>query len=193
MARIADYTKLDRLKASTMKLVVENGFGGASVAMIAKDAKVASGYFYLHYHGKYEMVNSLLHAVYDEVIGNLRNLMVNDSSFNEIIESMISYFFIMANTNPIKIKFLYVLTNDYSFKIDGQVRKKTYGIIHKVKEKGHITNELDKKITADDLYLVIVINTIQFINQKFKNSLVEIELTNSDKDHLLYLIQKTIK
>lgn len=58
MARITDVNRIKRLKDSTMKLVVENGFGGASAAMIAIDAKVASGYFYMHYKGKYEMVNS---------------------------------------------------------------------------------------------------------------------------------------
>ena len=56
MARIIDTEKIERLKEATMKLVVEHGYGGASAALIAKEAKVAAGYFYMHYSGKYEMV-----------------------------------------------------------------------------------------------------------------------------------------
>lgn len=193
MARITDTKKLDRLKESTMRLVVENGFGGASASMIAKDAKIASGYFYLHYHGKYEMVNALLHDVYSEVIGKLEELIVKDSSFIEIIDLMMIHFFTMANTDPIKVKFLYVLTNDYSFVIDKEVRKTTFDFIQKIKDKGHEKNELDPNISTEDLYLILVINTIQFINQRFKTYPDGAELTNSEKDHLLYLIQKTLK
>ena len=53
MARITDQNKIQRLKQSTMKLVVEKGFGGASAALISNDAQVASGYFYMHYEGKF--------------------------------------------------------------------------------------------------------------------------------------------
>ena len=88
MARITDQRKIERLKYSTMKLVVERGFGGASVALIAKEANVASGYFYLHYISKYEMVNSILQEVYSEVFGRFDEFIQHDFAFFETIENM---------------------------------------------------------------------------------------------------------
>ncbi|MFA9390712.1 MAG: TetR/AcrR family transcriptional regulator [Prolixibacteraceae bacterium] len=193
MARITDQNRVERLKESTMKLVVEKGFGGASAALIAKDAKVAAGYFYLHYHGKYEMVNSLLHSVYQEFVDRLEELILQASTFEVITKKLINHFFNMAINEPVKLKFLYVLTNDYSFVIDPEVKKKTFQFITRLKEVGQLSETLDKNITDEDLYLFLVINTIQFINQRFKNSLDKVSFNEADEEHLYYLIQKILK
>lgn len=193
MARITDEKRVERLRQATMKYVVEKGFGGASAVLIAKEAKVAVGYFYLHYKGKYEMVSQLLHNVYQEVVNKLDELINKGSSFGEIIKNLISYLVKMANEEPIKIKFLYVLTNDYSFHIDDEVRSVVFKTIEKIKNIGYKSNELDCTIIEDDLYLILVINTIQFINQRFKNKAEPVLITSSDENHLLYLINKTLK
>lgn len=193
MARITDKSKIKRLKQSTMKLVVEKGFGGASAASIAVDAKVAVGYFYLHYKGKYAMVNALLHDVYQEIMDKLEELVHNGSTVHEVVRELIRHFFSMANTDPVKIKFLYVLTNDYSFVIDKEVRENAFQFIYKIMEAGQAEQMLDPKITAEDLYLFLVINTIQYINQQFKNTPENILLTQKDEEHLLYLINKILK
>jgi AcrR family transcriptional regulator len=193
MARITDQNKIERLKQSTMKLVVERGFGGASASLIAKDAQVASGYFYMHYKGKFEMVNTLLQDVYQEVVDKFEELTSNGSSFNNTIEKMIRHFFRMANAEPIKLKFLYVLTNDYSFVIDQGMRKSIFGLIEKLKEQGYASGELDTQINENDLYLTVIINTIQYINQYYKNSPKKIVFRKGDEDHLIYLTNKILR
>lgn len=193
MARITDQKKIERLKQATMKLVVERGFGGASAALIAKEAEVASGYFYMHYKGKYEMVNSILQEVYQEVFGEFEGLIEQNLSFSETIETMVRDFVQMANAEPIKVKFLYVLTNDYSFVIDQTIRENTFQIISKVKEFGHNSNALDASISEDDLYLILFINTIQYINQRYKSSTQKVKISDTDVDHLLYLFNKILR
>ncbi|WP_346862225.1 TetR/AcrR family transcriptional regulator [uncultured Draconibacterium sp.] len=193
MARITDQKKIERLKQATMKLVVERGFGGASAALIAKEAEVASGYFYMHYKGKYEMVNSILQEVYQEVFGEFEVLIEKELSFSETIETMVRDFVRMANAEPIKVKFLYVLTNDYSFVIDQTIRENTFEIIRKVKEFGQSSNALDAAISEDDLYLILFINTIQYINQRYKNSKQKVKISDADVDHLLYLFNKILR
>lgn len=193
MARITDQRKIDRLKQSTMKLVVEKGFGGASAALIAKEAAVASGYFYLHYKGKYEMVNSILQEVYQEVFGEFDASLQQELSFSEIIEKMVRHFVDIANKEPIKVKFLNVLTNNYSFIIDEKVRENTFRIIKKIKELGNATGQLDAKISEDDLFLILFVNTIQYINQRYKNSSKKVKISSEDVNHLLYLFNKFLK
>ena len=193
MARITDQNRIERLKKSTMKLVVEKGFGGASTAAIAVNAKVAAGYFYMHYKGKYEMVNALLHSVYEEIMEKLEELAQNGSSIDKMIEEMIHHFFLMANEDPIKIKFLYVLTNDYSFVIDGNVKQNTFLFIDRFLNIGKEKNMIDKQLTSEDIYLFLVVNTIQYINQLFKSLDDNYTFTNEDEKHLVYLINKTLK
>ena len=193
MARITDQNRIERLKQSTMKLVVEHGFGGASASLIAKDAKVASGYFYMHYKGKYEMVNALLQDVYQEVVQKFEELTSNDSTFSNIIEKMIRHFFSMANAEPIKLKFLYVLTNDYNFVIDEEMHSNIFKIINVLVFDGYSSGELDKEINQSDLYLMVIVNTIQYINQYYKNSARPVIFKKKDEDHLIYLINKVLK
>ena len=138
MARITDVNRIKRLKDSTMKLVVENGFGGASAAMIAIDAKVASGYFYMHYKGKYEMVNSLLQEVFQEAAYKLDEYLKTEHSFIQIVEEIVDHIFLIAEKDPVKLKFLYVLSNDYSFVIDDEIRLNVFNFLKRLKELGQI-------------------------------------------------------
>ena len=191
MARITDQNKVQRLKQSTMKLVVEKGFGGASAALISKDAQVASGYFYMHYEGKYEMVNSILHEVYNEVLIRFEDLVQDGYSFWETVEKIVRHFIDIANTEPVKIKFLYVLTNDYSFLLDQKIKKNTYRIINRLLKMGQESGELDENISDDDLYLIMLATIFQYINLHFKRN--ETKIQEKDTKHLLYLIQKLLK
>lgn len=193
MARITDQNRVERLKHSTMKLVVEHGFGGASASLIAKDAEVASGYFYMHYKGKYEMVNALLQDVYQEVVSKFEELTNNGSTFNEIVENMIRHFFALANAEPIKLQFLYVLINDYSFVIDSEMRDNILKIINVIVFDGYSSGQLDKKVTESDFYIFVIINTIQYINQCYKNAGKPIIFKKKDEDHLIYLTNKILR
>ncbi|WP_319231430.1 TetR family transcriptional regulator [Draconibacterium orientale] len=192
MARITDQTKIERLKQSTMKLVVDNGFGGASVALISKDAQVASGYFYMHYKGKYELVNTILQEVYSEVFGMFEKLIERGEPFHVTIENIIRHFVELANKEPIRVKFLYVLTNDYNFVIDKHIQENTQMLLEKLMEMGRSRNELDKTLIVSDLYLILIITTIQFINQKYKYHDENI-IAEEDIKHLLKLIFKFLK
>ncbi|AHW61603.1 transcriptional regulator, TetR family [Draconibacterium orientale] len=192
MARITDQTKIERLKQSTMKLVVDNGFGGASVALISKDAQVASGYFYMHYKGKYELVNAILQEVYSEVFGMFEKLIEQGEPFHVTIENIIRHFVELANKEPIRVKFLYVLTNDYNFVIDKHIQENTQMLLEKLMEMGRSRNELDKTLIVSDLYLILIITTIQFINQKYKYNDENI-IAEEDIKHLLKLIFKFLK
>lgn len=191
MARITDQNKVQRLKQSTMKLVVEKGFGGASAALISKDAQVASGYFYMHYEGKYEMVNSILHEVYNEVLVHFEDFVQQGYSFWETVEKITRHFIDIANTEPVKIKFLYVLTNDYSFVLEKEIKENTYRIINRLREMGQESGDLDGNISGDDLYLILLATIFQYINLHFKRN--ETKIQEKETEHLLYLIRKLLK
>ncbi|HNW49962.1 MAG TPA: TetR family transcriptional regulator [Prolixibacteraceae bacterium] len=192
MARITDINRIKRLKESTMKLVVDNGFGGASAAMIAVNAKVSAGYFYMHYKGKYELVNSLLQEVFSEAVGKIEEFLESEHSFSSIVNLIIEYIFHLANEDPVKMKFLYVLSNDYNFVIDPNIRNEVYGFLKRLKELGQETHALDEKITEADLYMLLLVSPIQYINMRFKFFLSKESLTPEDQKHMLYIIQKVL-
>ncbi len=176
-----------------MKLVVEKGFGGASALLIARDAGVAAGYFYMHYKGKKEMVNSLLQDVYHEMFTKFEELSSQQPAFNTITESMIQHFIALANSNPVKIKFLYVLTHDYSFVVDPIIKESIFQLLIQLKNLGHESGELDKEINEDDLYQILIMNVLQSINLVFRKQKTKNSYKNQDAEHLIYLTRKLLK
>lgn len=193
MARITDLKRIERLKQSTMKLVVEKGFGGASAILIAKDAGVAAGYFYMHYKGKKEMVNSLLQEVYHEMFTKFEELSLQRLTFSMITENMIRNFIELANANPVKIKFLYVLTHDYSFVVDPSIKESIFQLLIQLKNLGHESGELDKEINEDDLYQILIMNVIQTINLAFRKQKGKNSFKNQATEHLIYLTGKVLR
>ena len=176
-----------------MKLVVEKGFGGASAILIAKDAGVAAGYFYRHYKGKKEMVNSLLQDVYQEMFTKFQELSLKGLTFSVITENMIRNFIELANANPIKIKFLYVLTHDYSFVVDPSIKENIFRLLIQLKNLGHESGELDKEINEDDLYQILIMNVLQTINLTFRKQKRKNSFKPQDTEHLIYLTGKILR
>jgi len=68
-----------------------------------------------------------------------------------------------------------------------------FKILNILVNDGHSTGQLDKKITQSDLYLIVVINTIQFINQRFKSLQNEAKLSKEDENHLIYITNKILE
>lgn len=169
MARLIDETKIERIKAATLEMVVMKGYGGASISEIAHTAGVAEGYLYRHYKGKAELVNDLLFSNLENLIQKLESLLDNHHSVSEIFEKLTATLFELANQNPDRVKFLYVLMHDYNFKIQEEQREKIINLCRKVMEIGQKTGEIASGTDEEEIYLVGVAYPIQFINLHLKN------------------------
>jgi AcrR family transcriptional regulator len=169
MARIIDESKIERIKAATLEMVVQKGYGGASISEIASMAGVAEGYLYRHYKGKAELVNDLLFHNLNELIHKLESLLDNNHSTREIFEQLTRTLFDLANSSPERIKFLYVLMHDYNFKIQDQQREKIIMLCRQVREIGQNSGEISADTGEEEIYLIAVAYPIQLINLHLKN------------------------
>jgi TetR/AcrR family transcriptional regulator, repressor of fatR-cypB operon len=59
MARHRDYTKIEQIFESTLKLVLEKGFAGLKMAEVAKEANLATGTVYIYFKDKDDLINQL--------------------------------------------------------------------------------------------------------------------------------------
>jgi TetR/AcrR family transcriptional regulator, repressor of fatR-cypB operon len=185
MARLIDESKIVRIKEATIQLVVLNGFGNASISEIARRAGVAEGYLYRHYKGKTELVEDLLNLNMNQIVDKLEELLEKQYSVSTIIEQLIRALFEIANQNPDRIKFLYVLMNDYNFNIQEAQRQRIYSLCTRIKEKGLASGELNTNTEEEDIYLLGVTIPIQFINYRLKNFFNRSELGENEINKLL--------
>ena len=117
MARLIDGSKLTRIHSATLELVVEKGYGGASISAIAKKAGVAEGYLYRFYSSKQDLVTSLLRTNINQLIVRLNEFLGLHPNIIKVIELLIGELFVLAETVQDEIRFIHVLMHEYNFQI----------------------------------------------------------------------------
>ncbi len=193
MARTVDNSKLEGIKQNAIKLIVEKGYGGASISNIAKKAKVAEGYLYRFYKSKEELVSDLLNSKISEIADNLEESIQKSDSFAKIIELLVHGIFEMAEKSSNDIKFLYVMMNDYSFSISSTIKDRIALLCKELNEKGKSLSQIEETISDEEIYMFLVIYPIQFINLRFKKFFGNSKWTNSDIERVIAICNKSLK
>ena len=168
MARVIDEGKIQRIREATIELVVQNGYGGASISSIAHRAGVAEGYLYRFYKGKQELVTELLFKKVGQIIEKLEFLLNSCTSIKEVIGQLIDVLFKMATDAPQEIKFIYVLMHDYNFQVSDEQRLHIKSLCEKVIRVGIVNGEVNSRISPEEAYGIVVIYPIEFINLRMK-------------------------
>ena len=184
MARLIDEGKIQRIKEATLALVVQKGYGGASISAIAHSAGVAEGYLYRFYKGKQELVTGLLFSKVEFIIEKLELLLNSYSSIKEVIRQLIGEIFKIAKDYPEEIKFIHVLMHDYSFQVSDEQRNRIKRLCEKVIQTGIENGEVNRNITYEEAYGMVVIYPIEFINLRMKAFFGSTEWTPEEQERV---------
>ena len=168
MARIIDDGKIQRIREATIALVVQNGYGGASISSIARRAGVAEGYLYRFYKGKQELVTELLYTKIAQIIEKLEFLLTSCTRITEVISQLIGDLFNTATESPEEIKFIHVLMHDYNFQVSDEQRQHIKSLCERVISIGIENSEVSRNISPEEAYGIVVIYPIEFINLRMK-------------------------
>jgi TetR/AcrR family transcriptional regulator, repressor of fatR-cypB operon len=193
MAKIVDESKLLRIKEAAIELVVQMGYGGASISSIARQADVAVGYLYRFYGSKYDLVSDLLDDKIKEITGQLEAMMPQCSTIQQVITPLVNYYFHLAQHQPHHIRFIYTLINDYRFSILPDQHQRIHGLCRKLLLIGQKTGEIATAFTAEEIYLMTVIYPVEFINVRFKQLFSDQVLSEEDKERVVYLCLGALK
>jgi AcrR family transcriptional regulator len=157
MARLVDGSKLARIHAATLELVVEKGYGGASISAIANKAGVAEGYLYRFYSSKQSLVTTLLYGRIHNLILKLKEFLSNESTITSVIELLIGELFTLAETAQNEIRFIHVLMHDYNFQISEQQRNEIEVLCRQVIDSGIRNEEFNETLTVEEVYAMVII------------------------------------
>ncbi len=193
MARQLDTQKIKRINESAMKLIVKKGYGNASIAEIARTAGVADGYLYRFHKSKEDMVNALLADKITFLIDKMKMLLQTETSITELVKTLIEEIFAAARENPVSIKFLYVLMHDYNFQISDNQRLDIKNIIVAALERGHRLKEVNKNITVEEVFYLVIEYPIVFINLRLKNFFGHNDWNQKDQQRVIDFCIKGLK
>ncbi len=193
MARNTDPLRLDNIHKATMHMVVKNGYGGASVSSIAKQAGVAEGYLYRFYKGKAELVNDLFYKVLSEVADHMEKVLIHAQNIDEVLDELLDQMLKLTHNTPEKIMFLYKLMHDHNFRMDDNLRDRIFGICKYFREFGAQTGQVDPEISEENIYLLCVAYPISFINSRLKGLFYTQKLDKEELIDVKSLILKSLK
>ena len=184
MARVIDEGKIERIREATIEFVVQNGYGGAAISTIARRAGVAEGDLYRFHRSKHELVTELLYSKVAQIIEKLEILLNTCPGMKEVIFGLIGEFFKMATDTPEQIKFMHVLMHDYNFQISDDQRQQIKSLCEKVVQTGIANGEINKTITAEEAYGMVVIYPLEIINLRMKGFFGNHNWTTEDQNRI---------
>lgn len=184
MARLVDETKMERIKEAAIELIVEKGYGGASISSIAKKAEVADGYLYRFHKSKLELINQLLHSKISIIIDKMEELLKSFTSIDNTLSALIDILFTTAKNRPQDIKFLYVLMHDYNFQISEEQRQVIRPMIKRVRQLGIDNGEINQRNGEEELFNMAITYPIIYINQRFKGLFNTSKWTKDDQKRI---------
>ena len=187
MARITDPERLERIKESTMALIVENGYLGVTISNIAQRAQVSTGHLYRHFDSKEALINFLINDSFSALRNSVSQLLEENSSVHDVITYQFRSLLQMANETPVKARFACSLASDPRYNVRNTLNIRT--IAQHILDKGRQNHEIGEHITLEMALLFLIQTPIGFMAQKLNNS-PESGIT---EDEILLLTQLCLK
>ena len=180
MARITDPKRLENIKESTISLIVEQGYGEASIAAIAAKAGVADGYLYRHYPSKASLVSDLFGESAAIIFQHINDKLDNYTSFENFVISYLEGLVTIINERPNNAKFFIQLFNDYTFKIESHIKIEIETFCKRLIEKGLENNEISADTSIVDAYTILMIIPLQIFGLYLKGFFGLHEISTSE-------------
>jgi AcrR family transcriptional regulator len=90
--RQKDEEKKESIKQAVIKLILEQGFHGASIAKIAREAGVSPATVYIYYANKDDMLREIYEEYADQAYFYLLGIINSNMSGKELIDTMVRFF-----------------------------------------------------------------------------------------------------
>lgn len=194
MARKIDDDKIARIKAATMKTIVDYGIEATTIAMIAKNANVSGGYLYRIYSGKQDLINELYYDKISSLYQELEFLIaLNNTSIVPIISAFVQNRVVYSLNEPVASNFFYQLLHNDNFSFTNEDKDKSLLLMQKIKEIGVNAGEISNNINIFQLYYHIFVYVVDYIHFKKNNIFENQDLINDDVAYLTKNILNFLK
>lgn len=163
IARITDPAKIKNIKLATIEIIVENGYGGANIADIAKKAGVSTGYLYRHYANKEELVQELIYSLAEEFFKVMEHSLKHHNQLRDVIYHFNSLLFTRANNKPVETRFLNrIFFEDYFIKYKKKNKDKDV-FLKGFRDKGIKTGEINSILSDKEFYAIFPTIPMRYI------------------------------
>jgi len=164
VARCTNPKHIENIKRALMELVGERGYEAVSISMLAKKAKVSTGYLYRHYSSKQQIVEEVTNEYKSLFRTFIKNCLEEGIEYDEFIKKVVERLFIMAKKDFTRSKFVLRLFTDDLFRPECRFYEQD---LHKKEIEDYFSAKQGQS-KADDLDInevmkIILLMAISFI------------------------------
>ncbi len=166
--RRKDEEKRENIKQAVMKLILEQGFHGASISKIAREANVSPATLYIYYQSKEEMLKDIYQEYADQIYAHLLENIHQDMKGAQFIETIIRRYYSYINEQAEVFYFVEQFAGcpslaDNCRETDGCV--KIFARFDDMKEKG-ILRDIDNVIIYSLLFYPVKCISTRYMDNK---------------------------
>lgn len=182
MARLTDPEKLERIKYATMELVNRNGYQGITTAKIAENARVSAGYLYHHYESKDQLICSLIEDCHINAKTGIEKLIEENAPYKDIVHHVYGVILPIANTDPVRAEFIYVLAHDPHFR-DFDISSSLFdivGALESLREYALERKMIGQDTTLAEMMVFMIDVPTSYVYHRIKSDGKDLLITDQD-------------
>lgn len=191
--RPIDNSKLERIKRETKILIVEKGYHGASIAELARRARVSDGYLYRHYKNKSELVKDIFEAQLKQFHDFIFTILEVKKMAGEVVEGIVSFLFELSANEPYAIHFAHSLVYDFEFEYPQSRRDAINEISKLILKLGKGTGEFSSTTREIDIQLTILTIPVKFIEYTNHGYYTDKTEEKEEKELLVSICMKALR
>mgnify|MGYP002861062751 CR=1 FL=1 len=149
--RTKDFSKQQRIKDAMISLILKEGINGASVAKIARKARVSPATIYVYYANKEDMLSEVFNEYAQKCYFYLNTRLSEKMSGKDLIETLVRGTYVFALENEEVFSFVeqcYSCPTLQETISQRDCRNNVFKLIHDFQNKGIIRNCSDPNLSA---------------------------------------------
>ncbi len=191
--RETDFDKLSKVKVTALKTIVEKGYHGATISVIAKKAGVSDGYLYRHYANKNELVKSLFIESMQHFHNLFFQLIDNENSIKSILAKSFQFLADTTSETPEITAFIFIMDHDHNFEFPKIVKENFVKVGQKLWTKGIHTNEISDKRSIEEVLAISFGLPIKMLELRRKNIITNNPLSPKDIENMVEISLNALK
>ncbi len=193
MVKPIDLKKLYEVREAAVKVIVERGYYGATIAQISKEAGVSDGYLYRHYSGKAELVREL----FVESMGYFHSVVLEAIDREKTLEAVLySTFSFLSQTlkdDPDTIAFIFIMDHDHSFEFPDEIRQGFKEIGEKLMQLGLESGDISEKLNEEDILAIVFGLPVKYMEMRRKSIISNKQFTAKDINTIVGICKSALR
>lgn len=193
MVKPTDLKKLYDVRKAAVKVIVERGYYGATIAQISKEAAVSDGYLYRHYSSKAELVREL----FVESMGYFHSVILEaidrEKTLNAVLYVTFRFLSQTLKDDPDTMAFIFIMDHDHSFEFPDEIRQGFIEIGERLKQLGLESGDISQKLNEEDILAIVFGLPIKYMEMRRKSIITNKQFSDDDINTIVGICRNALK